>query len=471
MAEDGVHLDYESVVESGRGLFSGHSAMKIMSRGTRVTGNKKAHVLWGCLFALCISSAQGLDYFAENGIASLNLRQHPSIATSGNRTYVAYQGPGEDPYVCSYDHGTGIWEGPVLAGTSLLRDGDNHGKPTIAIDDAGYIHIVFGGHGGYNGLPGDNREYSFGKNPGPEMAGKQTHMRSDSPHDISSWTEMQCTTGYISGYGTYSQLIKMDDGDMYLFYRHGRHPSDWTYQRSTDNGLSWEPEVIIMDAIESYTKESWYMWFDNGPGDTIICGYSFHPHTDCTGHRENVYYMRMNCSDHSWENAAGEILSMPLVKAKADAHTLAYNSGGVMIKEALVRLDPDGKPWMIFPWSVDDVYKCVRWTGETWMAPSAIDGSMNKQEADLMVLSETSAKLLMMGNNPATSKWSVSWYETADAGETWRLTSSIFSETSPHQISSLYLDGHPDAQFLIGGLRTGKMYLYGESGFVPRPAP
>lgn len=444
--------------------------MKIMNRGTRAIRDKKAYyALWGCLFALCVSSAQGRDYFAENGKTPLNLRQHPSIATSGNRTYVAYTGPSQDAYVCSYDHGTGRWEGPVLAGTSLLRDGDGHGKPTLAVDDAGYIHIVFGGHGGHSDLPGDNGIYSFASNSNPEQAGKQIHVRSDSPHDISSWTERPSASGYISGFGTYSQLIKMDDGDMYLFYRHGRHPSDWTYQRSADNGLTWEPEVIIMDAIESFTKESWYMWFDKGPNDTIICGYSFHPHTNCTGHRENAYYMKLNCSDHSWENAAGTILRMPLVKADADAHTLAYDSGGVLIKEALVRLDPNGKPWMIFPSSVDDTYKSMRWKGGAWTAPTEIDGSMNKQEADLIVLSATSAKLVMMGQNPTTSLWSVSWYETADAGETWRRTSRIFSETSAHQISSLYLEGHSDAQLLIGGHSTGKMYLYGESGFVPRP--
>ena len=165
---------------------------------------KKAYALWGCLFALCVSSAQGLDYFAENGNSPVILKQHPSIASSGNKTYVAYQGPSEDAYVCSYDHATSVWDGPVLAGTSLMFDGDGHGKPTIAVDDAGYIHMVFGGHGGHSGLPGDYRLYAYG-NPPPApgtVAGKQTHMRSNSPHDISSWTERQQSSSSTNDLGS-----------------------------------------------------------------------------------------------------------------------------------------------------------------------------------------------------------------------------------------------------------------------------
>jgi len=31
----------------------------------------------------------------------------------------------------------------------------------------------------------------------------------------------------VDPFGTYSQFVKMDDGDIYLFYRHGSHRSDW----------------------------------------------------------------------------------------------------------------------------------------------------------------------------------------------------------------------------------------------------
>jgi len=441
--------------------------MKIMNRGTRATRDKKAYALWGCLFALCVSSAQGLDYFAENGDTAVTLKQHPSIASSGNKTYVAYQGPSEDAYVCSYDHVTGVWDGPVLAGTSLMRDGDGHGKPTIAVDDAGYVHIVFGGHGGHDGLPGDYRLYAYGNPPATEKCGKQTHMRSDSPNDISSWTEMPDTSGHISGHGTYSQLIKMDDGDMYLFYRHGRHRSDWTYQRSTDNGLTWEKEVIIMDCIPAGDRyESWYMWFGKTPNDTITCAYAFHDHGEPEGNHENLYYMKMNCSDHSWANAAGSPLSMPLVKAAADAQTLAYNSSGVEVRDELVRLDPNGKPWMLFSWDNDQI-ACVRWTGSAWTAPIGIDGSMGNASADLIILSATSAKLIMSGEKQNRKK-SVSWYETNDSGANWQWTFDLFTETSGRRIGSLYLDGHSDAQLLLGGAG-GLMYLYGESGFVLCP--
>ena len=107
-------------------------------------------------------------------------------------TYIAYQGPHEDPYIAAYNHSTQTWQGPIHAGVSLLghdtdprqmHDGrvtsktlaklgtggeaaytkfaaDNHGKPAIIIDDLGYIHMSFGAHGGDKSL-----KDKLGKNP------------------------------------------------------------------------------------------------------------------------------------------------------------------------------------------------------------------------------------------------------------------------------------------------------------------
>ena len=168
-------------------------------------------------------SSDTVAYFTDNGLGgAVKTMQHPAGEHHEGVTYVAYQGPTEDPYVASYDHESGLWNGPFKAGESVLVGKapgvlDNHGKPAMIIDDEGYIHLVFGGHGGYP---------SLGENPlGDTHRGQMKHVVTKMPLDISSWEELE----NISPFGTYNQFVKMDNGDIYLFYRHGAHRSNWVY--------------------------------------------------------------------------------------------------------------------------------------------------------------------------------------------------------------------------------------------------
>ena len=120
-----------------------------------------------------------VDYFADNGLGN------PITGKSGEYykgiTFVAYQGPLEDPYVASYHHKTKKWVGPFKAGTSLLgkkpgKKIDNYGKQTLLVDRKGYEHLVFGGYGGTSEL---------GKNSlGDYHDGKQIHVVTKNPLDI-----------------------------------------------------------------------------------------------------------------------------------------------------------------------------------------------------------------------------------------------------------------------------------------------
>ena len=157
------------------------------------------------------SQKHTVDYFADNAYSNaVATVQHPAGEYYKGVTYVAYQGPLEDPYVAAYDHTIGRWSGPFKAGESILGKTpgakiDNHGKPAMVIDDAGYIHLVFGGHGGLT---------SHGTNPlGDIHNGQQIHVVTKKPLDISSWEVLD----NIPPFGTYSQFVKMDNGDIYCF--------------------------------------------------------------------------------------------------------------------------------------------------------------------------------------------------------------------------------------------------------------
>jgi hypothetical protein len=128
--------------------------------------------------------AEMVDYFTDNGLGNSVVTKAESGEHFNGVTYLAYQGSLEDAYVAAYNHKTQKWDGPYKAGVSLLgktpgKKNDGHGKPTLIVDNEGFIHVAFGGHGGRK---------SHGENTlGNPHSGKQIHVVSKKPMDISSW--------------------------------------------------------------------------------------------------------------------------------------------------------------------------------------------------------------------------------------------------------------------------------------------
>ena len=98
--------------------------------------NKKKPKQFGlAVDSISIQSAKALagepvNFFAENGFGKpLQTIQHPSGEYYKGVTYLAYQGPQEDPYVCSYNHNTKVWIGPIKAGISALGKKPNRKNP------------------------------------------------------------------------------------------------------------------------------------------------------------------------------------------------------------------------------------------------------------------------------------------------------------------------------------------------------
>ena len=108
--------------------------MKILNNSSFLA----ALVLGPAVLVSSIGWGQTVDYFTDNGFANpLSTLQHPTAAYYKGTTYIAYQGPHMDAYVCAYNHASGKWSGPVLAGVSLmakvsepadLSEADSHGK-------------------------------------------------------------------------------------------------------------------------------------------------------------------------------------------------------------------------------------------------------------------------------------------------------------------------------------------------------
>jgi len=413
------------------------------------------------------------NYFSKYGFGTpVKTMQHPSAEYYNGVTYIAYQGYHEDAYVCAYNHNQKTWYGPYHAGVSLLGDKwpeiDNHGRPTLVVSNDGYIHLFYGGHGGLK---------EFGENPlGSNGTGKQIHLVSKYPEDITEWEELP----NVSPFGTYNQTVKMDNGDIYFFYRHGAHKSHWTYQKSSDNGRTFsDEEVILWHKIrqdDPNIHDAWYAWFDKGIGDTIIATYNYHlcSEVDHDAYRYNCYYMMMNCSDGTWENAAGQRLTMPIPKEYADLNTLVYDSGTKNTRREVCSIDANGNPSVTFRLDESgyELYY-TRWNGSAWVSPVRPDASASNS-ADMIFKSPGEIDMLISGKDSGINN--ISWWHTSNTGLSWtKGRTLISSDKAKYGMSSRIRNAHPDGQYVFyekdltdPNNLYSKLYLWGESGFVTR---
>ena len=433
-----------------------------------------------------IDNDEMVDYFADNGFGNaVAIVQHPSGVYHKGVTYIAYQGALEDPYVASYNHKTKEWKGPFKAGVSEMgkdpnrkKNIDNHGKPAILIDDEGYIHIAFGGHGG-------TRE--DGNNPlGNHHYGKNLHAVSKKPLDISEWE----TLDNISLFGTYSQFIKMDNGDIYLFYRHGAHRSNWVYQKSIDNGRTFGKPVSFLKhkrRTDIQAEDSWYPWLSRGIGDDIIVAFDYHicrdnqNEQDERGHipeRHNLYYMVFDTKNNVWKNVKNEPLQMPLTKELADQKTLVQEIPDDWTFQAIADVEPNGNPHVGILVGQDVGAKrsapkriqYFSWNGQIWIQSNT--KNLPKGDADIEVKSKNKVSLYLE-NQPEENIGEISRWDSFDGGKTFQKNKVLLSRNNAGFVISALIDNpHPDARIIVGERIRGsdykKMYLLGDNGPIQR---
>lgn len=267
------------------------------------------------------------------------------------RTYFCYQAGHPDwldPYVMVYDHRSGRVEGPVKVGENpLSKYNDDHGNPGLIVDDKGYIHVIYGGHGG------------------GYYRGKMRHAVSVRPEDISEWRNLK----NIRRSATYPCLIKLSDGSILYFYRAGTHRHDWVYVISKDHGQTFSKEHRLMSAgARRYDKknyertyfDSWYGAFFKGEGDTIHYITRYHACADDwiddyhLERRVHLYYMRRD--PHGiWRNIAGKELKLPIDLISANEHCRIWKSDPAKGRGELITTyfsgfdtDTNDNPYVVF---------------------------------------------------------------------------------------------------------------------------
>ena len=231
------------------------------------------------------------------------------IVTLGDKTHVAWLDTKSATMIQTFDHSTDEWLPAVHVGSGK----DNHGGPALVADSKGYLHIVFGPHGG-----------------------PFQYCRSERPNDASSWLKMP----EFGDRGTYPSLICGKDDTLYIAYRGGSAPCKLLFQRKPAGGEWTEPVVLVDAAVPGgYTQYSNALCF--GPDGTIHL--AFHVYDLHPAGGKAVGHLQSRDGGVTWTLADGSPVELPYTP---------HDPGWVVkgpeldMRCANVDCDPDGNPYL-----------------------------------------------------------------------------------------------------------------------------
>lgn len=388
----------------------------------------------------------------------------PHAMYQDGKTFITFHGGGADyldPLILSYEHATGKVFGPIKVGDNPLSAlNDEHGNPALIVDNKGYIHVFYGGHG---------------------HIGRMMHAVSQKPGDIQAWKHLD----NINPKATYPQLFRMSNGTFYYFYRKGNHRDDWVYVTSSDNGLSFGQETSVIQAgtkrldriyFDNIYYDSWYSVFWRDQFDTIHHITRYHACADDyrtpyhLERRLNVYYMKLPPKSNAWTDLVGRKIKTPLTREAVDACCRVFQSNpskgeGKIGKIVLggFAIDRNKQPHFIFGFGKGSLGRIDR----KWKL--AIGNSKdNKWE----LLNLPNGGQLTIDNEGTFRLWSSNIKSSIDRGKTWKKSTNIAKGFSG---ASLVVNGLDSAK-IVGfdhrheatDIMRRKVYLWGNEGFISR---
>lgn len=399
-----------------------------------------------------------------------NYPKHPHIQFHDGKTYVALSATDQDePYIWAYDHETKAWQGPVQVGQNQLPPSDQHGNPSLIIDDDGYIHVWYGGHG--------------------HRTSEHVYARSANPGDISEWIHPKFDTKL-----TYPMPCVLSDGTVAVMYRRGNHSmpgSDaWLYRFSSDNGQTWsQPRVIVQRMTRATDADVYCVPAKFGGRDRIAVGVSdeYLQGVQTSRHStEDLFYFEYDVTEDKIYNVEGEPIDAPngLSHAQMVEHCRLADYKALGNKSYRISARPvvaeDGTIYVLAPngdpagfdrkpgQSYGGLPRIWRWSAEQ----KAWTHADPDRPFNYWLAAEDGRLVTYAGGDKPTR------IVSADHGKTWTTQATIpASKPDRGWVSVLHNaargQDHPDARAIVierperrGQL--GRAWLWGDSGLIGR---
>jgi len=467
------------------------------------------------LFAASPAAGWNADFFEKDASGNATYEEmaispeavFDQDAGALGRTILTYQGAGLDPYVMSYDHATGAWDGPYrIAGNDLK--GDTHGGPALVIDQDGYYYVFFGGHGG-----------------------ALAHARSAAKNDISAWVDLgsvRVGPSETAISATYPQAFVRNDGALVLYYRRDDTTSgtkgDWESIVSTAAAPAapdWidPPEMIISGDYSSApgayppsheeSKTAPYYWYanvaDSGDGLPKIAAVrrDYWAHLTDPYARTGVYYLEKHSSETTWTSAAGLEID-PRLRFKDLETTAAVlpKVAGEYTNQVVVRTDSDGQPAVLYLWGTHDSGDPYEWrfarpSGASWTSVKIAETDNFFDAGTFEFLEDGSVEAFLTTGDAEDDQWlddpataldegrydtrggDITRWVSTNGGATWPAVANeqIIASPGPHaryNNPQIVRDDDGEARLLFSEWNNDasnfihKVYLWGDEGFKQR---
>ncbi|NVM23886.1 MAG: BNR-4 repeat-containing protein, partial [Desulfobacterales bacterium] len=233
------------------------------------------------------------------------------IVRYGNKTHITYlkfKGGSHIVVVRTYNHDTKEWSPEYLNDPVW----DNHCSATLAVDSKGYLHIVYGKHGG---------------------GGVFKYRESVNPNDASLWDDyiVVGTEGM-----TYPSMVIDSKDTLHLIYRSAG--TYGLYYRKKPSGQPWEAYVALVTGEATYIM-SYHCSIIVDGNDVLHVGVHFHHAGTYQGKKAG--YMKSTDGGSVWRKSDNTLYTLPVTYA-----TVETLETGLDLRLRNICVDVDNHPML-----------------------------------------------------------------------------------------------------------------------------
>lgn len=371
-------------------------------------------------------------YKYSGGMATYPWQHHPIAIyrPEVNKTFFVYGG--KHPLANSllhvisyYDHATG-----KVARPHVLLDKkttDAHDNPTLCIDQQGFLFVFSSAHG----------------------TSRPAYIhKSRKPYEID---EFDCilTTNF-----SYPQPWHL--GQNGFVFLHTRYAGGRVlHVMNSQDGAEWTEPRVLAKIEEGHYQVS---HAENG---RIATAFNYHPKGKGLNHRTNIYYMESSDAGHTWSNAQGAVLDLPLTHPENAALVAEYGTKGRLCYMRCLRFTPEGRPVILFvtsggyqsgPQNDPRIFTTAEWTGDQWVIREAMQCDNNYDYADLEIRDDGRWQIsgaTETGPQAYNTGGEIALWISNDRGASWTLKKQLTMHSKyNHNFPRRPLNSHEDFYLL-----------------------